>query len=189
MAGEIMKEVREVSEVCKNVWFDYANDVFFCGLCGRATFTTKAQAVGHLSQCPKKDGINRPPPTTTITTSTPPAYTITLPPAKFDRSHDSNMRILAMHEKRLSKVEKRDAVLTNEIPHLQAVRAMGFLGLPNQVWLLLGVGVFLGYMFGLNSSCKCDVNAGGSPRKRLGTTIQDRVTDRAINYGLNKLFK
>jgi hypothetical protein len=186
-----MKEIKEITNICKNVFYDHENNVFFCELCGRATFSTKAQAVGHLSQCPKKDSVNRPPPTTTTTTSTPPPYTMTLPPLKLDmaRANASQERLLALYEKRLARIEERDSILTNELPHIQAVRQMGFLGITNQDWLIIGVVAFVAYMFGHSSSCKCDVSAGGSPRKRLGTTIQDKVTDRAINYGLNKLFK
>jgi hypothetical protein len=194
-----MKPIKEIKEICKNVYFDYENNVFFCQLCGKATFTTKAQAVGHLSQCPKKDSVNRPPPTTI---STPPPYTMTLPPPKSDllQAKASQERLSALYEKRLARIEERDALITNELPHIQAVQQIGFLGITSQGWLMIGVVGFLAYMLG-RSFCRCDV--GGSPQinqkkpsspkpvsdivSNIATRVANRGADKFVSLLLGKI--
>jgi hypothetical protein len=188
-----MKEIKEITNICKNVFYDHENNVFFCELCGRATFSTKAQAVGHLSQCPKKDSVNRPPPTTTTTTSTPPPYTMTLPPPKSDllQAKASQERLSALYEKRLARIEERDALVTNELPHLQAVQQMGFLGITSQGWLIIGVVGFLAYMLG-RSFCRCDVLGSPqinqkSPSPKPVSNIVSSLATRLANRGSDKL--
>jgi hypothetical protein len=201
VAGETMKEIKKIDRVCKGVYFDYENNLYFCEFCGTARFSTKAQAVGHLSQCPKKDSVNIPPPTTTTTT------TSTSPP-KLDllQAKASQERLLALYEKkRLARIEERDVVLTNEVPHLravqqvQAVQQVGSLSVPNQFWLGLGIAGLVGYLFG-QSFCRCDV--GGSPQinqkppspkpvsnivSSLATRLANRGSDKFLSFLLGKI--
>jgi phage FluMu protein Com len=188
-----MKPIKEIKEICKNVYFDYENNVFFCQLCGKATFKTKAQAVGHLSQCPKNDSVNRLPQTTASTTSTPPPYTMTLPPSKSDllQAKASQERFSALYEKRLARIEERDAFITNELPHIQAVQQIGFLGITSQGWLTIGVVGFLAYMLG-RSFCRCDVVGSPqinqkSPSPKPVSNIVSSLATRLANRGSDKL--
>jgi hypothetical protein len=177
-----------IDKVCKNVGWD--GESFFCMRCGKAGFNTKAKAVGHQSQCQARNAsLVVPPPTTTpppdhhhITTTLPLAGMVP-PPSNIERQ-------LAMFGQQIADMRQEQTKYTNEIPHLQAVQNMGFLGISKEGWIIIGVVALLAYSMGHSSSCRCPVNEGSSRRTggRL-STIQDKVTDKAISYGISKMFK
>jgi len=78
----------------------------------------------------------------------------------------------------------------NENPHLQGVQQMGFLGVSKEGWMIIAVVAFVAYSIGHSSSCRCPVSEGAYrwAGGRL-SSIKDKVTDRAISYGISRLFK
>jgi hypothetical protein len=93
-------------------------------------------------------------------------------------------RMLTMQSQQIAEIRKS---ITNEIPHSIAKQQMGFLGISKEGWLIIGVVALLAYSMGHNSSCRCE-NSSRRTGGRL-SSIQDRVTDKAISYGISKIFK
>jgi len=182
-----------ITRICENVAHD--GESFFCMRCGKAGFDTRAKAVGHQSQCPAKNAsLVVPPPTTT--TTTPPPYTTTTDhhttttPSDIVLPTSNTERQLAGMVQDISEMKKLYAKAFNEGPHLQAVQQMQFLGISKEGWIIIGVVALLAYSMGHSSSCRCPVNDNLSRRTggRL-SSIQDKVTDKAISYGISKIFK
>ena len=169
-----------IERICKNVGHD--GESFFCMRCGKAGFDTKAKAVGHQSQCRARNANLVVPPSTTTTTLPPPD--VVLPPSNTERQ-------LAGLIQDIAEMKQQYASVYNEGPHLQAVQQMGFLGISRENWLIIGVIALIAYSMGQKSSCRCPVSDGSSRRTygRMGSSIQDKVTDKAISYGISKLFK
>jgi hypothetical protein len=101
--------------------------------------------------------------------------------------------MMATYGQKIDRIEK---TVTNEMTHAIATKQqMGGLGVwieANKSMILLGVGlVILAYSLGQRSSCRCPVSDGSSRRTngRLGSSLQDRVTDKAISYGISEIFK
>ena len=176
-----------IDKICKNVGWDGSS--YFCMRCGKAGFDTKAKAVGHQSQCRARNASLVPPPTTT--TTTPPPSTTTLPPPDMVLPPSNIERQLAGIVQDISEIKQQSSKVYNEGPHLQGVQQMGFLGISKENWLIIGVVILIAYSMGQKSSCRCPVGDGSSRRTngRLGSSIQDKVTDKAISYGISKLFK
>lgn len=85
--------------------------------------------------------------------------------------------------------------LANETTHALAVNNQN--PLANIDWrkvIAWGIGIaVVAFLVGRETKvCHCNVEAfrSRSPRgKSFGDSVASRVTDKAINYGLNKLFK
>jgi len=182
-----------VTRICENVGHD--GESFFCMRCGKAGFDTKAKAVGHQSQCKARNaGLVVPPPPTTTTpppyTTTTDHHTTTTPPPDMVLPTSNTERQLAGIVQDISEMKQQYAKALNEGPHLEAVQQMQFLGISKEGWMIIGVVALIAYSLGHSSSCRCPVNDNSSRRTggRL-SSIQDKVTDRAISYGISKIFK
>jgi hypothetical protein len=179
-----------IKKVCKNVGHD--GESYFCMLCGKAGYSTKEQAMGHLAKCKSRMSslASQPasqPPSQPATTSL--AELPTELPTKLPSDMSAIVHLLSVQGQQMAEIKQQYQKVYNEVPHLQAVQQMGFLGIPNNTWIWIvgiGVGLLLVYKLGQESKCHCDT---GSPRRRLGSTLQDKVTDKAISYGISKLFK
>ena len=179
----------EVKKISKYVGHDGKS--YFCWNCGKAGFDKPSQVNGHQSECSARQVSVTP----TITPTTTPIPTYLgggggggTPPIKQEMETLNSDIQIAMVRQELADMKAQYSKVFNEIPHQQAVQHFGFLGLSNNQLIFLLVTVVIGYMIGHESSCQCDVSAG-IPKRRLGSSIKDKVTDKAINYGINKLFK
>ena len=180
-----------IKRICKNVGHD--GESFFCMGCGKAGFATKAQAVGHQSQCKAKNinlGVSPPPPTATdhhqTTTIIPPPdhhQTTSRPPAD-QLTNVEHQLAGVVHD--LAEMKQQNLITSNEIPHLQAVQQAGFFGISRDGWIIILVIAFVSYSLGKETKCQCDV---GTSNRKLGASIQSKVTDKVINFGLTKLLK
>ncbi|MDQ1252579.1 MAG: hypothetical protein QG646_1700 [Euryarchaeota archaeon] len=179
----------EIRKVCKGVGHDGKS--YFCWNCGKAGFVLEEQAIGHQAKCPaRKKRVELPILPTYLSTHLQPSYDLAnLPiqlPSEMERQSSNIERQLQAIGRDMVEMKQQYAKIYNEVPHLQAVGQMGFLGISTNVWLLFGIGLLIVYSLGKESKCHCDT---GSPRRRLGSTLQDKVADKAISYGLSKLFK
>lgn len=182
-----------IEKVCKNVGHD--GESYFCMLCGKAGYSTKEQAMGHLAKCKSRmsslaSHLASQPPSQPATTSLAELPTeLPIPTKLSDMS--AIVHLLSVQGQQMAEMKQQYQKVYNEVPHLQAVQQMGFLGIPNNTWIWIvgiGIGLLLVYKLGQESKCHCDVNMGSS-RRRLGSTLQDKVTDKAISYGISRLFK
>lgn len=194
----------EIDKVVKGVGYD--GNSFFCWNCGKAGFATKQMAIGHQAQCKARVKV-----TSSLVGQSVGDIAVSgrslvgksvgrlvgeafSQPDTFQQSdiekplsNDERHQIAVLTQKVL-ELEQNQSQYINEIPHLQAVQRFGFLGLSDNQLIFLLVAVVIGYMIGHETSCQCDISAG-IPKRRLGSSIKDKVTDKAINYGINKLFK
>jgi hypothetical protein len=183
-----------IEKVCKNVGWDGVS--FCCLRCNKAGFTSQAQAVGHQSQCPMNNkNLGALPQQETVVV--PASFGTTLPqysgggttevvvPAELDNK--AIARMLIIQSQQIADIKKS---MTNEIPHAIAKQQMGFLGISKEGWIIIGVVALVAYSMGHSSSCRCPVSEGAYRRTggRL-SSIQDKVTDKAISYGISRLFK
>ena len=189
-------EKLNVTKICNGVGWDEKS--YFCWNCGKAGFSSLKKAIGHQAQCPAKvknlgaSLTNRPtdqpttdkPEATTLPAHRP--YTIRLPKPEIKIPALNNELQLAGLVQDIAGVKQELAKFTNEGFHLQAVQQTGFLGISREGWIIIAVVGLLAYYVGRESSCVCSSN--GSSR-RSNTNIGDRVKDKAISYGLSKLFK
>lgn len=181
----------ETKRICKNVSWD--GESFFCMRCFKAGFKTKAQAVGHQAQCPANEiNLGSPPPTTTSTTTTPPYSTI-LPPLSTSSPPQDTERQFIIFGQLLAEIKQDQAKLANETTHALAVKNQN--PFSNVDWgkvIAWGIGIaVISFLIGRETKvCYCGVETprSGLPRgKSLGNSVASKVTDKAINYGLNKL--
>lgn len=178
-----------IERICKNVGHDGSS--FFCMLCGKAGYSTKEQAMGHLAKCKSRMSSLASQPA-----SQPPSQPATISlaelstelPTKLPSDMSAIEHLLYIQGQQIADVKQAQTKYTNEIPHLQAVQQMGFLGISTNGWIVIAIIAFVAYSVGHESTCRCGLNEG-SPRRRLGSSIQDKVMDKAISYGISKLFK
>jgi hypothetical protein len=179
-----------IKEVCKNVGWD--GESYFCMRCKKAGFATKAQAVGHQSQCSmnnKSFGFLPPPTTTTDhhhTTTTTPPDTTTLPPP--DMVLPSNLeRHLAVLGKQLAEIQQGQAKITNETAHTIAVSNQGFLGISKEGWVIIGVVALVAYMLGRETkTCDCSIGdyrykRSGNGRSGFGSAMAGKIAGKFID--------
>ena len=183
----------EVQKISKYVGWD--GEHYFCLGCYQADFNSPSQVNGHQRVCPVRQPKLVAPASDVGTTTLGGASgsgEVVLPKQEIEYQDTSPdiLRVLTMQlapmKQELADIKK---TMSNEIPHKLAVQQMGFLGVPNNRWIWIvgiGIGLFLVYKLGQESKCHCDT---GSPKRRLGSTLQDKVTDKAISYGISKLFK
>jgi len=186
MAGEEMN-IDNVKRISKHVGYD--GESYFCWNCYHSGFKSPSHVNGHQSVCPARQ---IPPLSTSLNNilegggggggGTPPKEQENTTPVL---SEVGIMRKELAEFK--SDITTRFAKVFNEIPHQQAVNNYGILGISKDGWIIIGIVALIFYSLGKEAKCYCD-NAG-SVRRRLGSTIQDKVTDKAINFGINKLFK
>ena len=92
----------------------------------------------------------------------------------------------------ISEMKRQYARVYNELPHLDAVKQMGFLGITKEGWAIIVVVGLIAYFLG-RSNCRCDSsdnnkrsrNSGGS----LGSTLANRAVGKAFDYGLSRILK
>jgi len=180
-------------KVCKNVGWDGSS--YFCMRCFKAGFSTKAQAVGHQAQCPANEiNLGSPPPPTT-TTTTPPPYSTILAPLTSTSSPQNIEHQFIIFGQLLAEIKQDQAKLANETTHALAVKNQN--PFSNVDWgkvIAWGIGIaVISFLIGRETKvCYCGVETSRSrsPRGRsLGNSVASKVTDKAISYGLNKLFK
>lgn len=179
----------DIKRVCKNVGYD--GESYFCMLCGKAGYSTKEQAMGHLAKC--KSRISS---LASQLASQPASHLATISlaelpielPTKLPSDTSAIEHLLSVQGQQIADIKQAQAKYANEIPHLQAVQQMGFLGISTNGWIVIAIIAFVAYSVGRESTCRCSLSEG-SPRRRLGSSIQDKVTDKAISYGISKLFK
>jgi len=180
-----------VKKICVGVGHDGKS--FFCWNCGKAGYVSKESAIGHQAKCPARHVKNEVP-----RSSVPSALGTSL--ARIELGTELGTELnnlpqetsntehqLAVLVKQIEELKQTQVSLSNEIPHLQAVGQTGFLGLNNNVWWFILIGAYVVYKMGQDSTCRCDV--GESTSRRKSSSIQDKITDKAINYGIGKLFK
>lgn len=173
-----------IERICKNVGYD--GKEFFCMRCGKAGFETKAQAVGHQSQCKVKNinlGVLPPPPTTTDhhqTTTIIPPPTTTLPP----ETESSIERQLMIFGQQLSEIRQKQDILSNETTHMVAMNNQDFFS-GKGLLILVAIGV-VAYFLG-RESCVCDCsngtnrrNKGGGFGSSMGTKIFGKFIDKVL---------
>jgi len=182
-----------IEKVCKNVGWDGVS--FCCLRCNKAGFTSQAQAVGHQSQCtmnnkrlgalPQQEVVVPASFGTTLPQYSGGGTTEVVVPAEVDNK--AIARMLMIQGQQILDIKK---YVSNEIPHQLANRENGFLGISKEGWMIIGVVALLAYSMGHSSSCRCPVSEGAYRRTggRL-SSIQDKVTDKAISYGISRLFK
>jgi len=186
----------EVQKVSRYVGWD--GEHYFCLGCYQADFDSPSQVNGHQRVCPVRQpklvasagDIG----TVTLDGGAGGGGKVVLPKQEMkyqDTSSDMMLRILNIQlapiKQELADVKK---AVYNELPHKRGISQMGFLGIANNTWVWIigiGIGFFLVYKLGQESKCHCDINAGSS-RRRLGSTLQDKVTDKAVSYGISRLF-
>jgi hypothetical protein len=186
----------DIQKISKHVGHDGKS--YFCWDCGQAGFDSPSHVNGHQSVCPKRQiPIN----TTTTPITTPlgggggGGGTTPTTRQKIDIPVSSSNTEIAVFRQELSEMKAdmkaQYAKAFNEGPHLQAVNSYGFLGISANVWIGILIGAYIVYKMGQESTCMCAVNDSSFRRSnsRLGSSIQDRVADKAINYGISKLFK
>jgi FtsZ-binding cell division protein ZapB len=177
----------EVKKICSGVGHDGTS--FFCWNCGKAGYATKESAIGHQAKCSARHVKNEVPrssaPSSLGTSLGTSVARIelgsslgteldNLPQETSNAEHQ-----LAVLVKQIEELKQTQVSLSNEIPHL--------LGINSNVWVFILIGAYVVYKMGQDSTCRCDVE--GTSRRKSGSSIQDKITDKAINYGIGKLFK
>ena len=192
----------DIVKVCKNVGWD--GESFFCMRCYRAGFATKAQAVGHQSQCRANEislgytttqDTKLPPPPSAPLPPPPELYTTTsstLPPSDqlsfFERQ-------LILFGQQVSEIKQEQVKLANETAHELAVKNQN--PLANVDWrkvIAWGIGIaVVAFLIGRETKvCHCGVEApksGSSRGKSLGSSVASKVKDKVINSGINWFLK
>ena len=186
----------DIQKISKHVGHDGKS--YFCWDCGQAGFDSPSHVNGHQSVCPKRQiPIN----TTTTPITTPlgggegGGGTTPTTRQKIDIPVSSSNTEIAVFRQELSEMKAdmkaQYAKAFNEGPHLQAVQQVGFLGISKEGWLFIGVIALVAYSLGKDSKCDCSYVGGSSRRSngRLGSSIQDKVTDKFVSYGISRLLK
>lgn len=198
-----------IQKVCKNVYFDQDSNKFFCGLCGKATFDTKAQAVGHLSVCKAKDTKYHKSPlkqsVKVVEGSGNNIAEVVVPVVDCggDQKTLGNSsgvvlwlgqeRKIAILEQQVATLQKSLVKYENEIPHIQAIQQYNsndWFANNRGILIVAGTVILAALLFRESSSCKC-ANEGSGRSRTLGisSTLTNKAAGKVIDYGLSKILK
>lgn len=176
-----------IKKVCKNVGYDGKD--YFCMRCGKAGFETKAQAVGHQSQCKAKNinlGVLPPPPTTTDhhqTTTIIPPSTTTLPPPKTESTIERQLMIVGQQ---ISEIKQKQDILSNETTHMVAMNNQSSIFDSKGLLMLIAIGV-VAYLLG-RENCSCDCSVSGTTRKTKSSGIGSAMGTKIFGKFIDKVF-
>jgi hypothetical protein len=183
-----MKEIKKI--VSDNIGME--GNSFFCRRCGKAGYPSMASVKGHLGMC-KGKAIQRAGGVQLATASSSSVGTASI--ARLGGISTSQLTAtagpgiqLAPADIDYGELSNRVASLENEYNHLLAennvpVNSDDWVSRNKDILIILGIGIGL-YLLLQQSKCNCGARANG-----IGSTLVNRAAGKAVDYGLNKLFK
>ncbi len=184
----------KIERICKNVGWD--GESYFCMRCGKAGYSTKEQAMGHLAKCKVRDIIAKLPsqPASHLASqppSQPATYNLAELPTKLPSDTSVIERLLAMQGQQIAEIKQEQGKLSNEATHLMALNQVnegsGFLGITAKGWLIIVGVAIVAFVFGRETK-HCDCSVGDYPYKRsrnigsgFGTAMASRIAGKFID--------
>jgi len=189
-----------IVKVCNNVAQDKDTKEYFCMRCGHAGYSTKEQAMGHQAQCPMRKkrfdigsylasqpasqpaslyGVNK------LPSKLPVSETLSSPDMVIPQS--DIQRQLALVTMELAEMKQTQArFFENEIPHMQAARQLGALGVPT-VWIVVGAIALIVLLLHDNKPCNCETTQKKAPVS-FAMSVLSRFANKAADKAGNVLF-
>jgi hypothetical protein len=176
--------------ISENIGWD--GTYFYCRRCGKSGYSKMQSIKGHLSMCPgkaiQKGAIqlaNQP-----ATASHSPVGTMSI--GNVESSPASQPATTAKSDN--SQILSRISALENEYNHMlvennNPVSSSDWISRNKDMLIILGILVVL-YLILQESKCKCANESSGRARANgFSSTLANRAASKAIDYGLNEIFK
>jgi hypothetical protein len=179
-----------IKRVCKNVGHD--GESFFCMRCGKAGYTTKEQAMGHLAKCKSRMSVLASQPASQLP-SQPATYNLaelsTELPTKLPLDVSAIEHLLSVQGQQIADIKQYQARMFNEVPHMQAVEQMQFLGISAKGWVIIAIIAFVGYSLG-REHCECDNSDNKNNRRPRngGSGFGSNMAGKIAGKFIDKMF-
>jgi hypothetical protein len=179
-----------IERVCKNVGHDGSS--FFCMLCGKAGYTTKEQAMGHLAKCKSRMSVLASQPASQLPSQSATYNLAELPtklPTKLPLDMSAIEHLLSVQGQEIADIKQYQARMSNEVPHLQAVGQMQFLGVSADGWIIIAVIGIVAYSLG-REHCSCDYSDYKNNRhpRNGGSGFGSNMAGKIAGKFIDKIF-
>jgi len=197
----------EIRKVCKNVWFDQDNGKFFCELCGKATFDTRAQAIGHLSVCKGKDAkcyVGASVVENDRNIASEVVVPVVVPVVVADGGSQVGLnnftggippqldqqREIAVLKQEVASLKQSLVMYTNEVPHMQAVQRYNSSDWfsSNKEIVIVGIAVSVLFLL-LRDSKQCSCEVLGKRNTSIGKSIAEKGVSKIMDKTIDRIFK
>ena len=176
-----------IRRICKNVGHD--GESYFCMRCGKAGYSTKEQAMGHLAKCKARETATVLPSQPASQLASQPASNLANLPAQLPTilplGTSAIERQLMVFGQQLSEIKQEQSKLSNETTHMVAMNNQDFFS-GKGLLILVVIGV-VAYLLG-RENCSCDYSVGGTVRRTKSNGFGSAMAGKIAGKFIDKVF-